>query len=132
MLMKRCYVRITVGLFASAAVAFVAACGSPSDGLNIIPGGGNEVPLAQVDGAVLPVTIGPTADPTFVVSGKAALGEAIQSGTYYIALSRQATGTSQTETVSGNVVFIWAENGSVSTTVDLGGSLGSHTFVFHH
>jgi hypothetical protein len=124
-------VRTTRKFLAFSAITFAAACSGA--GTNpIIPGIGNEVPLARVDGQGLPFTLASSAtEQTSVVAGKATLGEAIASGDYSITLVRQVGNTAQTSTVSGNVVFDWG-GGTVSATVDLGGSLGKHTFLFSH
>ena len=125
-------VRTTRRFSAFSAITFAAACSGSSGGNPIIPGMGNEVPLARVDGQGLPFTLASSAsEATSVVAGKATLGEAIASGDYSITLMRRVGNTAQTSTVSGYVVFDWGD-GTVSTMVDLGGSLGKHTFLFSH
>jgi hypothetical protein len=124
--------RTTFQLLALSAIAFAAGCSGASETNPIIPGIGNEVPLARVDNQPLPVTVASSAtDQTSVIAGKATLGEAIASGDYSITLVHQVGNTAQTSTVSGNVVFDWGD-GTVSAIVDLGGSLGKHTFLFSH
>ncbi len=118
-------------LFACIAIVLLAACSKGTDEpLHPIPGIGQEVPLASVDGKTLPTIIASSAsDQTVVVSGKATLGEAIASGQYAISLRHSMGATADTSTASGTVVFAWTE-ATVTATIDLGGSLGIHTFVF--
>src|SRR4051812_22769589 len=68
-------VRTARKFLAFSAITFAAACSGA--GTNpIIPGMGNEVPLARVDGQGLPVTLASSAtEQTSVVGGKATLGE---------------------------------------------------------
>ena len=114
-----------VGLMA---IALLVACGGGKQ--PTIPGVGIEVPLSQVDGMALPTTIASGAsDQTVVVSGKATLGEAIASGRYAITLRHSVGATADTSTASGYVVFAWTES-TVSANIDLGGGLGTHTFIF--
>jgi hypothetical protein len=95
-----------------------------------IPGVGIEAPLAQVDGAPVPAVIASSAgDKTTVVSGKATLGEAIASGNYLISLRRTTEAGATTATASGTVIFAWTDK-TVTTTVDLGTGLGTHTLTF--
>ena len=80
--MKTHSVRVVLGLVSAVAILAAARCGSKGYATDTqIPGIGQEVPLVQVDGHVLPTVIASNAsEQTSVVGGKATLGEAIASG----------------------------------------------------
>jgi|SRR5690349_16284256 len=130
--MRTSKVRNLVALVACAAVLMAAKCGGKGGYFTgPIPGIGNEVPLAQVDGKAVPLVIASSAtDQTSVIGGKATLGEAIASGQYTITLQHSAGASVMRSTVSGTVVFDWESGPGVAATVDLGAGLGTHTFRF--
>jgi hypothetical protein len=121
--------RVSVALaFCCITIVLLTACGKGTDPQ--IPGVGNQVPLVQVDGHPLPTTIVSSAsDQTAILSGKATLGEAIATGQYAISLRHTVGSAADTSVVSGTTLFAW-NGSSVTATIDLGATLGTHTFLF--
>jgi hypothetical protein len=119
-------VRVVFAMSGCLAMASLIACGRSLTR----PSRGSPVQLTAVDGKPLPAVIASsTSDQTLVTGGKAVLGEAIASGSYTLSLTHAIGTTNQTSDVSGTANFV-ASGSIVTAIIDLGGTLGKHTYTF--